>query len=159
MYIRLSYDLTVDTVLPMEGIPLKLRRASSIEKGEISNTFYFEVNNHAGSHIDAPNHFYQNGKRIADFDISSFVFQKPLVIDVPKQDSELITSVDLVPFCSRISNCDLLLLRTGFSHYRDSGMRGRIQGYPEKPPPSLRKTVRECALWLSILSLWLLRRG
>jgi len=120
MYLKLSYDLTVDTVIPMEGFPLKLKRASSIEKGEISNTFYFEVNNHAGSHIDAPNHFYQNGKRIADFDISSFVFEKPLVIDVPKQDSELITSVDLEPFYSRISNCDLLLLRTGFSRYRNS---------------------------------------
>ena len=120
MYIRLSYDLTIDTVLPMEGFALKLRKTSSIEEGEISNMFYFEVNNHAGSHIDAPNHFLQNGKRIADFDISSFVFQKPLVIDVPKQDSELITPTDLKPFYSRISDCDLLLLRTGFWRYRDS---------------------------------------
>lgn len=121
MYIKLSYELTTDTPLPMKDItPFTAKEINSIEKGDISNIFYFKVNTHAGSHIDAPNHFYQNGKRIAEFDITSFIFQKPFVVKIPKQDSESITSTDLEPFSASISYCDLLLLRTEFSRYRRS---------------------------------------
>ena len=114
----LSFRLSAAAPAPGARTPLSLRVDESIEQGHLGNTFYYTAWNHAGTHIDAPAHMLRAGKPITDFQIHDFIFEHPCVVDVPKGDSQLITSVDLQPYEGGIAKCDLLLLRTGFTRYR-----------------------------------------
>jgi kynurenine formamidase len=60
------------------------------------------------------------GRSITDFQVDDFAFERPAVVDVPKGDSQLVTSEDLRSHEDAIRDCDLLLLRTGFSQYREA---------------------------------------
>lgn len=114
----LSFSLSATTPAPGARTPLRLQVDESIEQGHLGNTFYYTAWNHAGTHIDAPAHMLRAGKPITDFQIHDFIYEYPCVVDVPKGDSELITSMDLQPYEEIIAKCDLLLLRTGFTRYR-----------------------------------------
>jgi kynurenine formamidase len=89
-----------------------------MKEGRISNVFTVTLCNHVGTHIDGPNHFGKNKKPLNSFDINDFVFERPLVLDLPKEDAGLITTEDLKPFAKQLAKCDLLLIRTGFGKIR-----------------------------------------
>jgi kynurenine formamidase len=91
---------------------------ASIERGDVSNLFVLQLSNHTGTHIDAPWHFVRNGLSISQFRLEEFVFEHPLCIDFSLGDGEMFQASDLEPYFDRISDCDLLLLRTGYSHVR-----------------------------------------
>jgi kynurenine formamidase len=74
--------------------------------------------NHIGTHFDAPEHFIPGGARIGELPLERFVFERPLLLDIPKGKGELIRAADLEPREGDIAGADLLLLRTGFSRYR-----------------------------------------
>jgi kynurenine formamidase len=98
-----------------------LEHRNYVAAGSTLNLFSVHFNiDHQGTHIDTPYHFYDHGKRIVDFPVESYVFDQPLVVDVPKGDEELIVPADLTPFSDEIVYCDLLLLRTGASRHRFS---------------------------------------
>jgi arylformamidase len=117
-YQLLSYSLTINTPAPGEHKALQLFVDETIEEGRPGNTSYYKAWNHAGTHIDAPAHMLEGAKRITDLPIADFVFEKPLLIDVPKQDCALINADDLINFEQLITECDLLLIRTGFARFR-----------------------------------------
>ena len=119
MFVRLSFSLSITTPTPGGRRPLEIQVDESIDQGHPGNTFYYTAWNHTGTHVDAPAHMITDGKRITDYPIDQFIFDRPLVIDVPKEDDELIDSSDLRPFEGVIVASDLLLLRTGFTRYRD----------------------------------------
>jgi kynurenine formamidase len=74
--------------------------------------------NHIGAHYDAPNHYIPEGPQIAELPLSRFIFERPLLLDVPKGDREKVASGDLIPYRESIEHCDLLMIRTGFSRFR-----------------------------------------
>jgi len=119
MFTLLSFSLSVTAPTPGGREPLRIRVDESIEDGYPGNTFYYTSWNHAGTHVDAPAHMLAEGKRITEYQIGDFIFEHPLLVDVPKEDSRLVTSEDLRPYEGRIAACDLLLLRTGFTRYRE----------------------------------------
>ena len=53
---------------------------------------------HHGSHVDAPYHLFPEGRRINEFAVTDFIFQKPLLIHLPKDNLEEITSRELEPY-------------------------------------------------------------
>jgi arylformamidase len=120
VFIRLSYNLS-DCFPPPDIWPrnLQLERRTYVAPGSTLNLFsvHFAVD-HQGTHLDTPYHFYDQGKRITDFVVEDFVFEHPVVLDVRKGDAALITPSDLTPHLDRLAQCDMLLLRTGFSQYR-----------------------------------------
>jgi arylformamidase len=120
MFILLSYPLATGIPVPGRRQALSIQADESIERGNLGNTFYFTVWNHAGTHVDAPGHMLRGAKVITDLEADQFVFDHPCVVDMPKEESELISSEDLLPFEDAIARCDLLLLRTGFTRYRDN---------------------------------------
>jgi len=122
VYIKLSYNLSRATPVYVGGPPVKIRQESNIEHGDTSNVFCIEVVNHTGTHVDAPRHFSVNGKKISEIDIENFFFQKPVCVDLPKNESELITSTDLEPYALEIAKADFLLIKTGFAKYRNTDM-------------------------------------
>jgi arylformamidase len=62
----LSYP--IDEKTPMYGGKkgLKVKKTSSIEEGDIANAEEWTMPNHLGTHIDFPNHFYDEGQKMED---------------------------------------------------------------------------------------------
>lgn len=118
MYLLLSHPYSADT--PMcEGLPpVGIRQISDVSQGDVSNVFVVELCNHAGTHMDAPNHFNPAGMKIGQLGIESFIFSRPLCLEIPKGDAELVDAADLRPHAERIRECDLLLLQTGYGAVR-----------------------------------------
>jgi len=120
MWIQLSFILSVDTPVFPGCPPVEVRAFSSLSRGDCSNTFSINFYNHSGTHMDAPRHFYNDGKAITDFRFSEFVYENPIVVNIPKQESELIMESDLLKYFDIIKEADLLLIRTGFTKFRSS---------------------------------------
>jgi arylformamidase len=119
-YFELSHRLNSRTPLP-PGVPAyEFRHHSSMKRGDVSNLFVLHFSNHTGTHIDAPWHFVDSGIPISAFRLDEFVFERPAYIDIPLGDGILIEVGHLAPLADLISQCDLLLLRTGFSRVRKS---------------------------------------
>ncbi|MFN8009692.1 MAG: cyclase family protein, partial [Terriglobia bacterium] len=70
------------------------------------------------------------GKKLVDFSIDHFIFEKPLLLDIPKMDQGLITEEDCSKALAGRADCDLLLLRTGFERFRQSDPARYIKGCP-----------------------------
>ena len=90
MYRRLSYTLnTRDHAFP--GAPtLRLEPFESMKKGDRLNTYNVTLFNHFGTHMDGPNHFYGRGKQLYELELSTFIFERPLLVDIPKGAGELV---------------------------------------------------------------------
>ncbi len=157
MYVELSHRLSVNTPLPIGVPPVNITQHSSIDRGDGSNLFVLHFSNHTGTHIDAPWHFVPSGLRITDFALEEFVFNRPLCLDVPLGGGQMFEAKHLWPHAGRIGECDLLLLRTGYTRMRRSdperyalfspGMSAEGAGYLAENFPQLK------ALGLDTISL------
>jgi kynurenine formamidase len=87
-------------------------------KGDGYSTYLITVENHSGTHLDAPGHFIENGRRIASYSPEDLIFKKPVVIDCPKDDNEFITIEDFED--AELEGVDCLFIRTGFGKYRET---------------------------------------
>ncbi|MDO4343279.1 MAG: cyclase family protein [Eubacteriales bacterium] len=119
-YKFLSYKLTKTSAACIGAVRPEFKQTRHVTEGWAQNEWEITIPNHLGTHMDAPNHHYDNGIKIADLEMDRFVYEKPYIVDVPKGFSELITVEDLKPFAEEIAKCDLLMLRTGHSKYHDT---------------------------------------
>jgi kynurenine formamidase len=68
-----------------------------------------------GTHVDAPYHFFADGKKIHELALSTFI-GRALVIDLTEKEArEIITWDDLAPYSSRMHDGVIVLLYTGWS--------------------------------------------
>ncbi len=123
MYRRLSYTLNVrDHAFP--GAPtMRIEPFESMQKGDRLNTYNVTLFNHFGTHMDGPNHFNGQGRQLYELELSTFIFEKPLLVDIPKGKGELVEPEELMRFDEAIRAADLLLVRSGFSAMRASDNR------------------------------------
>ena len=130
MYRRLSYTLNVrDHAFP--GAPtMRVEPFESMQKGDRLNTYNVTLFNHFGTHMDGPNHFNGQGRQLYELELSTFIFEKPLLVDIPKGRGELVEPEELMRFDEAIRAADLLLVRSGFSAMRASDNRA----YSEEGP-------------------------
>lgn len=116
----LSHKISVATPSYAGGPRLRISPLKQISKGDSSNSYILELPNHLGTHVDAPRHFDPEGRSIADYDITSLIFTKPVLLDIPKDESQLIYSDDIRRYRMIIKDADMLLIRTGFQRFRSS---------------------------------------
>jgi len=83
-----------------------------------NNTSFLDAFVHAGTHVDTAHHVSPDGLRLGGFAIEDFVFDHPLLLEIPKADEERITADDLIPYGRALERADLLLVHTGFSRLR-----------------------------------------
>lgn len=114
----ISYPVRTDDPAWPGNPTISLEQYNSIAGGDVANTYNIHIFNHYGTHFDAPKHFYDKGLPIAALDFDRFFYEAPVILDIPKGPGEKITDEDLTPFAAQIGNCDLLMLRTGFSRMR-----------------------------------------
>ena len=129
MYKRISYTLTTrDRAFP--GAPtMHIQPFESMEKGDLLNTYQVTLFNHFGTHMDGPNHFNGNGRQLYEMELSRFIFERPLLIDIPKGEGEKVLAEDLLPYGEKIKEADLLLIRSGFGGMRQTDSKV----YSERP--------------------------
>lgn len=120
MYRRISYTLnTRDRAFP--GAPtMHIEPFESMQKGDILNTYQVTLFNHFGTHMDGPNHFNGKGRQLYEMELSRFIFERPLLVDIPKGEGEKVLAEDLLPYGEQIKEADLLLIRSGFAKMRQT---------------------------------------
>ncbi len=115
---RLSHVTRVgDPVYPGNEGP-RLERLRSIARGDSSNSWRLTFTNHIGTHVDAPNHFDDDGPRISEFRPEELVFSDVRVIDVPKSPGDAVTAEDLTEHEDLLRTSEAVLIRTGMQRFR-----------------------------------------
>lgn len=114
--LKLSYDLDETAPIHLNLEKPKIEHNSFISKSGY-NSFIIKVENHAGTHVDAPKHFLENGKLILDYSAEELCFKNPLVLDLSKNKDELIELNDIEDLS--LDQVDILLFRTGFEIFRE----------------------------------------
>lgn len=114
--IWLNHPLALDTPMYGGGEGLKIHQQSSISAGDTANTSRWDFPNHIGTHLDAPYHFFDQGRKISDYPPEYWIFNQPLLIDIPAEDGHLIAPEDVAG--QLVTASDLLVLRTGYEKFR-----------------------------------------
>lgn len=119
-HVRLSYDVS-------EGAPgwpgnptYHYEPVTSTANGDVANVGVIHLCNHFGTHVDAPRHFNPEGLLISEVPLERFVYDRVAVIDISKEDLELVTREDLEPASGMLASAEMLLLRSGWSSVRSS---------------------------------------
>ncbi len=117
-YRSLSYVLNEETPLYGETPSVKIEAVRRMSSGDTANTSLVTLSTHAGTHVDMPWHFFSSGKTVTDFDISTFIFHSPLLVDCKKAENDLVQPDDMIGLEEKLKRCDILLVRTGFHKHR-----------------------------------------
>lgn len=114
----LSHQISNETVGYGGRKDFHSRVTLSMERGDSCNQSEWNLNNHVGTHIDAPFHFSSTGKTLDQFPASFWIFYHPQLIDLPTEPSVIIEPDQWVE--NIFLETDLLLLRTGFESRRNT---------------------------------------
>jgi len=113
---RVIYDgMPKIPVLP----DVHVQRCLSLEKGHPLNVTEISLPCHAGTHVDAPVHIFDNGKSIEEIPLEDFV-GPGAVIPVKKRGGEEVTARDLEDSGVPVSRGDILMLFTGWDEKFES---------------------------------------
>lgn len=113
----LSHYLEANTPTYGNRDKLTIKEVSKIKDGSSANSsdWHFSTN-HFGTHIDAPLHFFENGKTITDFPVKFWFSRKCFLLDIPCERGVLIDYSNI--FETIPQDTEVLLLRTGYENYR-----------------------------------------
>jgi len=134
-YLLMSYRVDENAPLYPGTPPIEFKEVKAIKEGDSCNTFIARVSNHAGTHIDAPKHFFESGHAISRYPFKDLIFNDPVIIDCPKGKDEPIDAEGLLN-CGPGKSPDILLIRTGFSKYRKNDMEVYSKENPYLLPQS-----------------------
>ena len=117
-YFRISYMLTGREVVFPGNPPVEFVQTLSMSQGDSCNAWALRLFNHNGTHLDFPNHYRREGRKVSEYSIDELVFDRPYLVDVPRGEDESIDAETLKGLPGRAYESDLLLLRTGFGQRR-----------------------------------------
>jgi len=154
-YRYLSYPLSQGMPVYTDKADLAIKAKRSISAGDSANVYSFTIESHWGTHIDAPRHFFDNGKSIEDYPCSAWVFVSPQVINTPLNPAEILMTGKWMQKINPL--CDILIFRSGWPALRKN--RKYVDQNPGIHPEVavyLRKNLRNLRAigidWLSISS-------
>jgi len=144
-YLKLSYNIAKGMPL-YPGTPgVRIEPFRQIKAGDAYNTYMFTMQNHTGTHVDAPRHFWDNGRSLADYSLDELEFKRPLIVDCPRKEGEIIGANEIASSLALLGTrndeekeaprndskgrnpindvFDVLLIRTGFGAKRETDIR------------------------------------
>ena len=114
-YLSYPYEKTVPAYGNERNI-VNIRPVKSIFKGDSSNTYRVSFENHWGTHVDAPAHFFKNGSSITDLSAKTWCFEDPGVVNVKAREGQIIGLKDIERNVSKKN--DIVIIKTGFGRFR-----------------------------------------
>jgi kynurenine formamidase len=122
-YISLSHYISETTPSYNNSGSFCRSTLTSIKNGNSANSENWNFNNHIGTHIDFPLHFFDDGKTSSDFNTQFFINNKVGFIELEKtcELGEIITINHIEKQTEKLnSNLEVLLLKTGFQKMRNN---------------------------------------
>lgn len=110
----------IGKTLPVYGnnkVSIGLSNVKSLNKGDTCSTFKFSMENHWGTHIDAPAHFFKNARKISEYSPEELMFVNPCVVNIPLRKGRTIELDEVRTFVK--PHNDILLIKTDFTRYRE----------------------------------------
>ena len=114
----LGYPLLVDSPHPPAIPPMEISPLYRLTNGDAANVSILRLANHTGTHVDAPAHVIEDGLSITESKAEEFLFDHPVVVDLPLGDGAVVEPSHLRPAVSAADKADLLLIRFGYGHVR-----------------------------------------
>ncbi len=116
-----TYDITL-TITPEMTVwpgdpPVNMQRTSSIDSGDSSNVTQITMSCHTGTHVDAPDHFLNNGKTVESLSLD-LLMGRVYVLHLPEVNlitASVLMDADIPPRTRR------LLFKTRNSDYWANG--------------------------------------
>ena len=115
-YRYLSHILDKEVPIYGGSVSIDIKRVRSIANGDSANIYQFSIENHWGTHIDAPNHFFEKGEKISGYPASSCFFKLPEVIQITLTPSEILNCGKWIEDINPQS--DILLFQSGWTKFR-----------------------------------------
>ncbi|WP_062350418.1 cyclase family protein [Bacillus kwashiorkori] len=81
------------------------------------NLSVLHLGTHSGTHVDAPNHFFQNGKKIDEVPLQQFIGRGVIFEVRGKEKSSPITIEDVKQTLTTVEAGDIALFHTGWMEY------------------------------------------
>lgn len=134
-YLLLSYVIDENTPFYIGTTKPVITPNKQISRGSSYNTYLITVENHCGTHIDAPAHFIPTGRRISDYNLEELTFKKPLILDCPKGPGETISIEDVAEV--QMEGVDCLFFCTGFGKYREGDTDTYLSQNPGISPDTI----------------------
>ena len=133
--IYLSYLITKDTPRYGDKGVVDISRTREISKGHTSNNSELHFATHLGTHIDAPFHFYEQGKTIDDYPPEFWSCKHPYLIHYSAIPEEII-GVDAIlkQLTDMPDECDCVFISTNFSRFRNDDKQMYIFHNPGLSP-------------------------
>ncbi len=132
MFIDMSYSLDPQLIVMPGPIdkPVVIKRSRMIAQpadspeegvrwGSYNNTSIANFFAHTGTHIDTPFHIAPEGFQLQEFALEDFIFDRPVLLEIPKGDREKIIVADLEPYAEQLAEADALLTYTSYSKIRN----------------------------------------
>jgi len=143
MFVELSYSLhPKDIVMPGPiDIPKVIKRSrmapqpegsteDNVRWSSYNNTSIAEFFAHTGTHIDVPFHVSPDGYQLHEFELTDFIFDNPLLLEITKGPMEKISVEDLKPHADELAKADILLIYTGYSKVRNQNQEKFVSEQP-----------------------------
>jgi arylformamidase len=116
-FIRLSFPLDVTDPRPPAIPAPSLEPLYTIER-DGANVQTLRLASHTGTHLDAPRHVIADGMTLHDFAAEEFIFTRPVAVDLPMGEAEIVGSEALKPLVGKLKDADLGLFRFGYGKVR-----------------------------------------
>jgi arylformamidase len=144
-HIYLSYFMDEFTPLYGGGKGVSVISDRSIPNGDTANTKQLALQNHSGTHIDYPNHFFAEGLTSESYEAEQWIFYRPCLVQKNASANEIIDLTD-EELAHVPKDTDFLILKTGFGEFRSEekywkynpGLSPNLAGTLRKHFPMLR---------------------
>lgn len=134
MILSLSWPLTPGSPLyPNTPLPV-IQPVRSMDRGDSANTSTITFSTHAGTHIDAPRHFCEQGRSILEYFSEPVPFFPVHCIDIPLPRSREIGVQDLEGQIARVQDAEALFIRTGWDAIRSEDPARYCNDHPWVSP-------------------------
>jgi len=119
----LSY--AIEKKMPVYGRAngyIEIAPVKSIDNGDSCNVFKIGIENHVGTHVDCPSHFFNRGSKINDYSAGTWFFHKPYIIKLSLIENQIIIPEDIGQIPGGV---DLFLIQSNFSRFRGTEIYSR----------------------------------
>jgi arylformamidase len=113
MKIKRVHELTYHLNPEQEQRRLKIIQTRTLETS-YANEFALEIHTHIGTHIEGPYHCLENGKKLDELPIDTFLGEAAIIDLTWKEGDRKIMKKDLMKSGNHIKWNDIVLLKTGY---------------------------------------------